>query len=120
MGEDRYFDYCQSIRLELLDLYGKCYIAEHIASSLRREQKELQLFCYVTDALKIMTENTSRYIVPGVGDVEYGSHLRSRWIELQTSKKNYQPEKEKSGDEIAADLIRRAGLKLRDGEKQNG
>ena len=55
---------------------------------------------YVTDALKILGENTARYAG--------GSHLTKRWAELLNPAK---PD-HRSGAEIAADVIQKAGLKV--------
>ncbi len=53
---------------------------------------------YVTDALSVIAENTSRYAG--------GSHMAVRWYDAI----NPHTEEERTGAEIAADVIRRAGL----------
>lgn len=80
---------------------------DHVASFFRREQEEKRYRAYVTDALKALTENTTHRLIPGVGEVSYGSYMTARW--LQEAQK---PEDTRSGDEIAEEIIRRAGLKL--------
>lgn len=53
---------------------------------------------YVTDALSVIAENTARYVG--------GSHMTMRWADAI----NPHAEEERTGAEIAADVIRRAGL----------
>lgn len=83
---------------------------EHVAASFRRNQEELRYKAYVTDALKALAENTMRRLVPGIGAVEYGSYIPKRWYNQE------EPQEEKTGDEIAEEIIRRAGLTLKGGE----
>lgn len=70
------------------------------------EDEETTLYrAYVTDALKIATENTAR-------QVSEGQYLSRRWIEII----NPNAEDARSGDEIAADVIRQMGLTIEGGE----
>lgn len=55
---------------------------------------------YVTDALKIIGENTARYAG--------GSHMTQRWADVITPKN----QDTRTGAEIAADVIKKAGLKV--------
>lgn len=55
---------------------------------------------YVTDALKLLSENTARYAG--------GSHMMQRWEDVVTPKKR----STRTGAEIAADVIKKAGLKV--------
>lgn len=55
---------------------------------------------YVTDALKLLGENTARYAG--------GSHMMQRWVDVITLKK----QDTRTGAEIAADVIKKAGLKV--------
>lgn len=90
-----------------MDLYGRGYVIDHVASFFRREQEEKRYRAYVTDALKALTENTTHRLIPGVGEVSYGSYMPERWL-----KESQKPEDNRTGDEIAEEVIRRAGLKL--------
>lgn len=60
---------------------------------------------YITDALKSISENTTRYAVPGVGIVEHGLTMPKRWVDLQMLHMrggNAKPEKDdRSAHEIA-------------------
>ena len=45
----------------MLTLLGRRYVVDHAAAFFRERQKK-EVFCvYVTDALKVMTENTARF-----------------------------------------------------------
>ena len=72
---------------------------------------------YVTEALRVITENTTHHVVYGVGDVETGRVLKAGWYE--SIKEQKEPEPEMDADDIAMDVILRAGLKFT-GEDENG
>ena len=55
---------------------------------------------YVTDALKLLGENSARYAG--------GSHMTQRWVGVITPKK----QDTRTGAEIAADVIKKTGLKV--------
>lgn len=70
------------------------------------EDEETTLYrAYVTDALRIVTENTAK-------QVSEGQYLSKRWIEIISPK----AEDPRSGEEIAADVIRQMGLTIEGGE----
>ena len=83
---------------------------------MRREAEENQYRNYVTEALRILTENTTHHVLPGYGNVGYGGYLKSSWAELRRPRR--EKEEPENGDAIALDLMRRAGLTF--GEKTNG
>ena len=56
---------------------------------------------YVTDTLRVLTENTARFAG--------GTMMNVRYIDMISRKKHVET---KSGDEIAADFVARAGLEL--------
>lgn len=86
---------------------------DHVAAFFRKEQEEKRYRAYVTDALKALTENTTNRLIPGVGEVSYGAYMPTRWL-----KEAQEPEDTRTGDEIAEEIIRRAGLKLKNEENQ--
>lgn len=86
----------------MLELYGRKYVIEHILSAYIAELEERRYRAYITDALLILTKNTAKYAG--------GDYLQERWAA------KFIPQDTRSGDEIALDVIRRAGLKLKDGE----
>lgn len=66
-----------------------------IIALFKKEREELAYKSYVTDALQILSENTGRKI--GI-----------RYIEIL--EKLHKPKDNRSGAEIAADVIKKAGL----------
>ena len=85
--------------LELLDLHGRGYVSAHCREALRAEAEERLYRAYVTDALMLLTENTARFAG--------GRYQTRRWLDAVHSRDA------RTGDEIALDFIRRAGLRLR-------
>lgn len=73
------------------------YASARLEEDIRREVYEV----YVTDALRHITENTARF--------GGGQFMKSRYYDSI----HPQPVSDKSGEEIAADIIRRAGLKMK-------
>ena len=65
----------------------------------QQAKAEQQAFaCYVADAVKIITENTAKYAS--------GSYMKMRFMDvMKPQKKEW-----RTGEEIAADVIRSAGL----------
>ena len=96
-------------------MYGRGYVAEHIAASYHNAQEELRYKNYVTEAMRILTENSTHFLIPGVGDVNYGSYIEKPWYNPGTDRAQKQEQK-KTAEEIAADVILRAGLKIESGE----
>ena len=89
-------------------------MCEHVAASLRKEREEIRLRHYITEALRILTENTTHFLIPGVGDVSFGSYIQNPWFSMaKQAQKDRKPPK--SAEEIAEDVIRRAGLKIKEG-----
>lgn len=66
-----------------------------IAAFFRKEQEDFAYRSYTTDCMKVLTENTGR-----------GVNLRFAEI-LENAKK---PKDNRSGAEIAADVIKKCGL----------
>ena len=104
MGEAEYFRCCRTIRLDLLDLFGRGYVIEHCADELSQAAEQRRLRAWVTDALMVLTENTARFAG--------GRRMARRWAE------GPRPADERSADEIAAGVMRRAGLRFAVGGMQ--
>ena len=66
----------------------------------KQHVEEMRYRMYVTDALKLIAENTAKVVG--------GSYISERWF-----RKKEEPQQ--SGDEIARDIIRRADLHLKEG-----
>lgn len=78
---------------------------EHCVSEylIRREEKMYRI--YVTDALKVLAENTTHY--QGAEEMfDYGSTLTVRWIELFEPRKE-EPTDNRSCEEIVHDIWER-------------
>ena len=116
MGADEYLKFIQTIRLDLLELFGSGYVIDHCIAVFSKEQEEAKkqeeekrYRYYLTDCLKLITENTAKYAG--------GSYLTISFRDIMDPK----PVIEKSGDEIAAEVIMRAGLKIKtEGNKEGG
>lgn len=82
-----------------------------LPSVINERRREMSYRYYIADGVQAIAQNTATYLLPGVGEpIKYGLSLTSRWYEM------LHPETAKSkvpaGDEIAADIIKRAGLKV--------
>lgn len=97
-------------------MYGRGYVTEHIAAFFRNRNEELRYRVYITEALRVLTENTTHHLIGGVGAVDYGTKMKDSWYTGRNPAKEQQDEK--TADEIALDVIRRAGLRLK--EQDNG
>ena len=99
----------QSVRLDLLELFGSGYVIDCCVSAFRQKrehQQELEIqklyVYYMSDCLRVITENTAK---SAHSDASY---IKNRLKELMEP----EPIELKTGDEIAADIIKRAGLKF--------
>ena len=95
MGESAYLDLCRNIRLDLLDMFGSNYVIEHVAAEYNRRMEERLFREYVSEVLKCTAEG-------------WGARISCSYSEMINPQKKEEPE---NGDEIALDVIRRAGLK---------
>lgn len=84
------------------------YVIEHCISHFLKEQKEQAYRTYVTEALKILTENTAKY--------SGGKFLSKSFSDVY--KKEEKKEKEKTADEVISEIDEMlANLR---GEKKGG
>ena len=83
----------------MLDLFGSEYVIDHIIAehNLRIDEKVYR--SYTADLLKVIAESI-------------GASVSCRYDELIDRPK----EEEKTGDEIALEVIKRAGLKVTDND----
>ena len=75
---------------------------------MRKDLEEHIYRVYITEALKLITENTAHAVM---GD---GKVLKKSWQELLDINKSQ--EYPKSGDDIALDIMARAGLHQKGGD----
>ena len=73
---------------------------EYCVSAFSQYQKELLYKVYVTDTLRHINEAVSR--------IDGGAYMSKRYYDII----NPTQEEELSGDEIAMDIIKRAGLRI--------
>lgn len=117
IGPGKYLTISSGIRLDLLDLIGSGYVLEYVSAFYLEQQDELRYRQYVTEALRLLTENTTHFVIPGYGAVDYGNYLRSPWFEPEARTRSAPQEDTRTADEIALEVITKAGLRLKSGEK---
>ena len=64
----------ETLNFELLEIVGIGYVIEHYIAFFQKEQKDKAYRLYVTDALKIITENTAK--------LNGGTYLTGRYAEM--------------------------------------
>ena len=64
------------------------------------QQRDLAYRIYVTDCLRIISENTAK--------MGGGSYVTAKFTDII----NHKPVDNRTGDEIAADIIKRAGIEV--------
>lgn len=74
-----------------------------LPSVIKKDAKDELYRVYVTDALKAIAENSTHFIVPGHGAVDYGSFLQTRWIDAINPEPEPEPDP-RSCTEIATDI----------------
>ena len=95
-------------------MFGSGYVIEYVSAFYLKQQEELRYRHYVTEALRILTKNTTHFVVQGYGAVNYGDYIQRPWFEPE--KRTKPKEDTRTADEIALDVIKNAGLKLKGGE----
>lgn len=83
----------------MLEIIGREYIMQHCVAYMEQKMDERRYRAYITDALMAIAENTARF--------NGGKTMTGRWNDA------YKPVDTRSGDEIAVDVIRNAGLQAR-------
>ena len=93
MGADEYFRCCETIRLDLLELLGKEYIVEHCIYELKKRNEMSIYHNYIAMTLYAISNN--RRMVKTYQEV----------INVKNT-----PVDNRTGDEIAVDVISKCGL----------
>lgn len=83
-------------------MLGKGYVIECCVDGYLREQAERRRHAYVADALMAIAENTARFAG--------GMKMTGRWSEEGRGRDR------RTGDDIAAAVMRNAGLKWKTGK----
>ncbi len=84
------------IDLALVELLGAGYVVDYCVSRYKHKQEEKQFRAYLTDVLMYMNNSIANRFG--------GMVISKRYIDLN------KPEDNRSGDEIAVDVMQRAGL----------
>lgn len=72
----------------------------YATARFNQHQRDLAYRIYVTDCLRMATENTAK--------MSQGSYIAARFYDIINPK----PVDNRSGNEIAADIIKRAGIEV--------
>ena len=86
-------------------MLGKQYIIDHVQDGLNEEEKAQGFRVYTAEILRLTCED--------VASVTTGKYISAKWYDIELGKQNG---REKSGDEIASEIIEHAGLSF-GGEK---
>lgn len=65
----------------MLELLGRRYVIDHAVASYNERQKREVLHIYITDALKVIAENTARFAGGNVINVRYHDILHPKPIQ---------------------------------------
>lgn len=90
----------------MVELLGSGYVIDHCISAFSKEQEEKAFRIYLTDALKVISENTA--------GGERRSAMSKRWIELmdiQTEEPMGTMSADEKADKIITDLKNRLNRK---------
>lgn len=82
----------ETLNYSLLETLGIGYVIEHYIAFFNRYQEEMSYKCYVTDCLRLITENTAK----SVG----GSYIKARYAEVIAPAK----EEKRTADEVINDI----------------
>jgi hypothetical protein len=84
---------------------GSGYVVDHCILAFNRKCRRDALEYYITDGIKCISESVANQLG--------GSYMQTRFADII---KGEVEQDERTGDEIAADIILRAGLKVRSSE----
>lgn len=84
----------------MVDLLGTGYVVEYCVSRYNHKQEEKQYRIYLTDALMAIANNTARAFG--------GSTVTMRYSDI------IKPQDTRTGDDIAVDVMQRAGLTFKE------
>lgn len=93
-GASAFKDGIESIRLEFVEMMGMGYVIEHCISHFLKLKQEESYRTYITEALRILTENTAKS--------SGGSYLSKSFSDIY--KKPEKEEPEKTQEEIIAEI----------------
>lgn len=86
-------------------MMGSGYVIEHCVTAFSDICRQKAVEIYITDGIRCISESVAKAFG--------GSYMTERFADLV----NNEHEEERTGDEIALDIITRAGLKTRGNEE---
>ena len=81
-------------------MFGWGYVKDFCISLFRKEQEDKAVKIYYAECLRIITENTAK--------MGGGSYITAKLSDIINPK----PVEKRTGEEIAADIIKRAGIEV--------
>lgn len=98
-GAKAFKDGVESVRLEFVDMMGMGYVMDHCISHFLKSQEKQAYRVYITEALKLLTENTAKY--------SGGSYMTKSFSDI------YKKEEKKEKKETAEDIKKRIKSKFK-------
>lgn len=89
----------------MVDELGKPYIVDHAMDCLKQERRAQAYEAYVAECLRLCCEN--------IASITKGKYIPKTWIELCEP----QAKDDRTGDEVASDVIIRLGLSFGGADK---
>lgn len=81
-------------------MFGWGYVKDFCISLFQKEQEDKAVKFYYAECLRIITENTAKMVD--------GSYMKVKFTDIINPK----PVDKRTGEEIAADIIKRAGIEV--------
>ena len=81
-------------------MFGWGYVKDFCISLFQKEQEDKAVKFYYAECLRIITENTAKMCG--------GSYMKAKFTDIINPK----PVDKRTGEEIAADIIKRAGIEV--------
>lgn len=91
------------IRLDMLELMGRGYVIDYCIACFQKRAEEKLFMTYVAESLKIIAEMSGLGVNTKVTMKDFRE--LAGWMDKKHDDRN--------GDEIAADIIKRAGLRFK-------
>lgn len=88
----------------MVELCGSGYVVEHCISVLAKEADEKLYRNYIAECLRCISESTAK--------IGGGSYITAKYADLVNPK----AADNRTGDEVALDVFKRAGLTLKGGD----
>ena len=94
LGAEQYGNILISIDVEKLEVFGEAYISQFILSEAKKQNELKALKIYLTDAVKLIAENTAK--------INGGNVLTKRYIDIVEAKET---ESQETGEQVKTRLL---------------